>query len=101
MKSWTVATICLVLAAGVAWGTQRFRPPDLGESYAAPSQPAPGARTQAMEWVDLAVLAVALAVSAHLAIRTRRRAWAFVLMLAGLGYFGVYRAGCICPIGAA
>lgn len=100
MNRWTAATICLVLTAGGAWATQRFRPPDLGESYAAPSQPAPGPRVQAMEWVDLAVLAVALAGSAHLAIRTRRRAWAFVLMLAGLGYFGFYRAGCICPIGA-
>ena len=100
MKSWTIATICLALAAGASWAAQRFRPPDLGETYAAPSQPAPAARTQAMEWVDLAVLAVALAASAHLALRTRRRAWAFVLMLAALAYFGLYRAGCICPIGA-
>lgn len=100
MNRWIVATICLAMVAGASWGTQRFRPPDLGEQYAAPSQPAPAARTQAMEYVDLAVLAGALALSAHLALRTRRRAGAFVLMLAALAYFGFYRAGCICPIGS-
>jgi len=100
VKRWAVVTICLALAAGGAGGSQRFRPPDLGAQYVPPQAPAPPARPQAREYVDTAVLGVALAAAAYLTLRNRRRLWIFLLMLGGLAYFGFYRAGCICPIGS-
>jgi NAD-dependent dihydropyrimidine dehydrogenase PreA subunit len=48
----------------------------------------------------VAVLAVALGVAAYLALRYRRRGAIFLLMLGSLAWFGFWKKGCVCSIGA-
>jgi ferredoxin len=50
--------------------------------------------------VDVAVLAACLALSGWLAIRARSREGIFLLSVFSIAYFGFFRKGCICPIGA-
>lgn len=54
----------------------------------------------AMEVVDLAVLAAAMLIGAWFSLSRKPSRWISVLMLAALLYFGFFRGGCICPVGA-
>ncbi len=52
------------------------------------------------EWLDVAALAGALALASYLALRSRSRKGLFVLAIASLLWFGFWRQGCVCSIGA-
>jgi len=79
---------------------QRFPRPALPETYIEPATDYPAGRAVAQEYVDVAALTAALAAAAYLALKKRSRTAIFALMLASLAYFGFYRGGCVCPIGA-
>ncbi len=91
--------LCLSLGT-LAWGVERFPPPDFENGYTFPgtTQPAPTAAWH--ESLDVVVLAVALSLAAYGVYKQRSRAWMFGLTVFSLAYFGFYRKGCICPIGA-
>lgn len=72
----------------------------IGGGYAAPPVQHPRPRAVAWQVADAVLLAVALGVSAWLALGRRSRAGLVALSVFCLGYFGFYREGCICPIGA-
>lgn len=83
------------------FGLERFPPPDFVETdHVMPSPTAPGPRVDIYEYIDAVVLAAALAVASYLVLRKRSRRGVFVLMLFSLVYFGFWRKGCVCPIGA-
>ena len=65
-----------------------------------PSPTFPEPRGQTLRVVDMVLLIGGLALSTWLVLKVRRRAWVIVLGIAALAYFGFYRAGCICPVGA-
>jgi len=99
----TIALLTAMLwAAGAAAADERrFPPPEFESGYTFPGETAPPApRGQAMEYVDVAVLIAALSIATVLALKVRSRRWMVVLMLASLAYFGLYRQGCVCSIGA-
>jgi polyferredoxin len=50
--------------------------------------------------LDVAVLFVALGLSSYLVLKKRSRRWIWSLMIFSLVYFGFWRKGCVCPIGA-
>ncbi len=58
------------------------------------------ARPVLYEYADAALLIVALLLASYLILRRRNRRAIFALMIAALFYFGFWREGCICPIGA-
>lgn len=94
------AVACLVAGASSAWGVERFPAPDFQTGHTLPVMTVPDARTGAAGWFDVGLLAVALAVQTWLVFWRRSRvgvAWVTVVWLA---YFGFYRGGCVCPIGA-
>ena len=81
---------------------QRFPPPqftETGHALPALTSPVP-LRAAALDYVDVAVLFVALALAAWLALRRRSRRGLVVLGLGALAYFGFWRRGCICSIGS-
>jgi len=78
---------------------ERFPPPEF-ESYKIPVTTVPGAPGLFYEYVDVAALLVALAAASYFAIRRRSRAGLLGTSLASLAYFGLWRKGCVCPIGA-
>jgi len=80
-------------------GEQRFDLPDFVE-HQIPRTTTPPPRLVLYEFLDVLVLAGALSLASYLALKRRSRKGIFLLMIFSLGYFGFYREGCVCPIGA-
>lgn len=78
----------------------RFPAPEFKGGYTFPGTTVPVPTTESRQWVDVLVLLGALSLAAWLAVRRRSRRGLFWLMLFSLGYFGFYKQGCVCPIGA-
>jgi polyferredoxin len=64
-----------------------------------PSYENPGPKVSA-EWLDIAALIAALVAASYLALRRRSRRGLFWLGIASLAYFGFWRKGCVCAVGA-
>ncbi len=94
-----IALAVLIFAAAAA-AESRFPRPDFESGYVRPTPEKPQPRADAMEYVDVAVLVGALLLASYVALRLRSRRLLFVVMIASLVYFGFYRQGCVCPIGA-
>lgn len=94
------AVLALLVLAAPAWGQSRFPPPEFEGDYTQPEMHTPHGRAAWAQYADLAVLFGAL-ILASVAIIWVRRRWLIVLIgVASLAYFGLYKQGCICPIGA-
>jgi len=83
-----------------ALGELRFPPPEFESGYQFPQTTTPAAQSVIREYIDAAVLLVALLLATYLILRRRSRRAVYVLMISALLYFGFWRDGCICPIGA-
>jgi polyferredoxin len=92
--------ILLLAAPGAAWSAENFPPPQFSTGYQFPPMQTPYPRAAVFGWIDLAVLVAALVAAAYLALRVRSRRYLWLLALFSLAYFGFYRHGCICPVGA-
>ena len=79
---------------------ERFPPPDFESGYELPSPTVPEPRQTIYEYIDAVVLLVALVLSSYLVLKMRSRRAIFILMVFSLFYFGFWRKGCVCPIGA-
>jgi len=88
-------SLCAVVSA-----VERFPPPEFESGYERPSPTTPHPRQDIYEYIDAAVLLAALLVSSYLALRKRSRRAIFIMMVFSLLYFGFWRKGCVCPIGA-
>jgi len=95
-----IPAICLLWLVPSAPGQQRFPPPEFEGDYRMPETTTPPPRAQWRQVVDLGALVVALAAGAVLTLRVRRRGPIVALSIVCLAYFGFYRGGCVCPIGA-
>jgi ferredoxin len=73
---------------------------DIGSGYATPEVQRPLPRAAWWNVVDGVLLASALGLSAWIVLGRRSRNWQIVLTVGCLLYFGFYREGCVCPIGA-
>jgi len=78
----------------------RFPKPDFQTDYTRPDLLTPSPRDTALEYIDVGVLVAVLLLATYLAHKQRSRRNIFLLMVFSLIYFGFYRKGCICPIGA-
>ncbi len=93
--------LALSAAAFAAQGELRFPPPEFESGYQFPQgAPLPTARAAFYEYIDTALLVVVLLLATYLIFRRRTRRAIFALMIFTLLYFGFWRDGCICPIGA-
>jgi ferredoxin len=90
----------VLLWTALAGAAERFPRPDLSAAYRTPTAVYPGLASPWLEWLDMGLLALALAVAAWLALRRRSRSGLVILSLLCLGYFGFWRAGCLCPVGS-
>jgi ferredoxin len=73
---------------------------DIGEDYVVPPVQRPRPRSFWLESLDVALLFIALAFSGWIVLVKRSRRWLIGLTIGCLVYFGFYRDGCVCPIGA-
>ena len=88
------------LCSAAALSIQRFPPPEFETDHTMPTTQEPAPRSQMLEMQDVAVLAAALSLASWLILKKRSRKGIVALMLFSLLYFGFWRKGCICSIGA-
>lgn len=97
---------CLLLLFGLAFlatafAEQRFPPPEFVETgHKLPPTTTPEPRSLAWQYIDVALLALALGISTWMVHRTRQRRGLFWLGIGSILYFGFWRKGCICAIGS-
>ena len=96
----TLFTALLALSGGQGVDIERFPPPDFEGGHELPHTATPAPRGGAWEFVDAGLLAVTLGLASFFALGHRRRGPIFALMIFSLLYFGFWREGCVCPIGA-
>jgi len=93
--------IVLLLGLSAVLAEPRFPPPDFSETnHQLPITTTPPTRAEGLQYLDLTVLAACLGVAVWLIYKSRSRRGVFWLSLFSLGYFGFYRQGCVCAIGA-
>lgn len=83
-----------------AYGVQRFPKPEFESGYVQPETLQPTARAEILAVMDVLVLVVALTIVTWLVVKKRSRILVFLASVISLAYFGFYRQGCICSIGA-
>lgn len=84
----------------MAFGEERFPPPEFTTGYQLPHTAAPAARAAWLAGLDVLLLFIALSLAAYLVLKKRSRVGVFALMLGSLAYFGFYRQGCVCAVGS-
>ena len=90
-----------LILCGETLGIERFPPPDFVETdHVIPSPTTPGPRQDVYEYIDAAVLLAALGLVSYLVLKKRSRRAIFAVTVFSLLYFGFWRKGCVCSIGA-
>lgn len=79
---------------------QRFPKPEFESGYTQPTPETPEPRALALEYFDVLVLLLVLSLASWFVIKTRSRQGILWLSVFTLLYFGFYRNGCICSVGA-
>lgn len=95
----TIAVV-LILCSISSAGSVPFPPPEFESGYELPDTTVPGPRQGVFEYIDTIVLLMALGLSSYLVLKKRSRRAIFLLTVFSLIYFGFYRKGCVCSIGA-
>jgi polyferredoxin len=75
-------------------------PPDFGGSHNFPTPVHPEPTPDWLRFLDVGLLALALGVAAWLVLKRRSRKGVLLLSIASVAYFGFFRKGCICSVGA-
>ncbi len=101
MKLKLLAAVFLLLGLWTVQAATEFRfpMPEFESGYKHPAMSIPPA-SKTSPWVDLGLLAGALALSAWSVLRLRSRRYVFLIALVSLAYFGFYRKGCVCAVGS-
>ena len=94
--------VAIVLLPSIAtFAQQRFPPPDFTETnHQIPITTTPDARAEWFQYLDVAVLVACLGVALWFIYKQRSRRGLFWLGIFSLAYFGFWRLGCVCAIGA-
>jgi NAD-dependent dihydropyrimidine dehydrogenase PreA subunit len=92
--------VVAALASSVVFAQYQKKPPDFGGSYSFPSPTHPEPAAAWVRTLDIAALVTGLGLGAWLVLKRRSRNGVMLLSIGALAYFGFYRKGCICPIGA-
>src|SRR6185295_17532965 len=91
----------LVSLASSALAEQRFPPPDFTDTnHQIPVTATPWPREAWLQYLDVTVLLACLGIAVWLIYKQRSRKQVWALSIFSLLYFGFWREGCICAIGA-
>jgi polyferredoxin len=90
----------LILSPNILWAQYQKDPPDFGGTYSFPTPLHPEPTLDWLRFLDVGLLAFALGISAWLVFKRRNRTGVILLSLGSVAYFGFFRKGCICSIGA-
>ena len=79
---------------------QRFPKPEFENGYLQPEMQIAEPRTDFLEYFDVFVLFAALSLVSWLVLKKRSRKGVFWVSVFSVLYFGFYREGCVCSVGA-
>jgi ferredoxin len=99
-KAVPVSALLLLLLALPAAAALRVLPPEFQSDYVVPTTHVPNPRPGPVNYLDAALLIAALGQASYLALKRRSRRGMVVLMVVCLLYFGFWRGGCVCAVGA-
>ncbi len=99
-RFWLLFVVFAVLLSNPLFAQYQKKPPDFGGSYSFPTPTHPEPRGTLVRGLDILALGGALGIGTWLILKRRSRNAVLILSIASLAYFGFYRKGCICPIGA-
>lgn len=91
------STLCISLAVQAQ---QRFPRPEFENEHQAPSLSLPEPEHGVFEYIDVFVLLIVLSLTTFFVLKKRSRRAILYISIFSLAYFGFYREGCICSIGA-
>ena len=95
------ATCCILLATSeTALAQYQMSPPEFGETYSIPTPEHPEPIADYMRLLDVGLLAIALGIATWLIYKRRSRKGLVLLSIFSVAYFGFYRKGCLCAVGA-
>jgi formate hydrogenlyase subunit 6/NADH:ubiquinone oxidoreductase subunit I len=94
------STLALFLCAILANAQNRFPKPDFESGYQYPVFRYPVPDETVWTVVDLVLLALLMGVVAWAVIRKKKRAPVWLTSVFSVAYFGFFRTGCVCSIGA-
>jgi polyferredoxin len=102
MKKWIRISVFLGLAlmSAFVFAQQRFPKPEFESGYTLPSPTTPEPRSISLEYFDVFILIAVLVMASWFTLKARSRKGIFWLSVFSMIYFGFYRDGCICAIGA-
>ncbi len=91
----------LIVSCLSAVAEPRFPPPDFTDTnHQIPITSTPAARAEWLQYLDVTVLCACLGVALWFIYKQRSRRGLFWLGIFSLAYFGFWRKGCVCAIGA-
>lgn len=102
MRNWIRISLLLVftMLSSLLSAQQRFPKPEFESGYTLPSPTTPEPRSISLEYFDVLILIAVLALASWFILKARSRNGLFWLSVFSMVYFGFYREGCICAIGA-
>jgi NosR/NirI family nitrous oxide reductase transcriptional regulator len=95
-----IILLLLICWHTVLYAQDRFPRPEFESGYEYPTDQLALQRAQGWQYIDVAVLVLALSAATWLAIYKRSREGLLWLSVFSLAYFGFYREGCICAVGS-
>ncbi len=96
-----VGLLCLpVSSPGQLEEAKKQPPPEFSSGYTPPLPSTPLPRAELFAYLDALILLSALSLAAYIVLTKRSRSALRVLTLFSLLYFGFYRQGCVCAVGA-
>ncbi|MDR2389827.1 MAG: 4Fe-4S binding protein [Tannerellaceae bacterium] len=99
MRKYSSALI-LLFCSFLSHAQNRFPKPDFESGYQYPTFRYPVPDETVWMVADLALLVLLMGIVAWSVIRKRRRAPVVLVSVFSVGYFGFFRTGCVCSIGA-
>lgn len=98
--AWPSFALVLAGFSSPVTALEQFPPPEFSQGYQYPRVFQPAPRPSWASYVDVAVLVAMLSLAGYLGLRRRRRRELIAVVVFSLLYFGFYRRGCICAVGA-
>ena len=99
-RLWALAVLVVVVGSTALVAQYQRQPPDFGGTYSFPSPTHPEPRADWLRGLDVALLAAGLGAAAWLVLKRRSRNGVLLLSIGAVGYFGFFRKGGVCPLGA-
>jgi ferredoxin len=100
IRAWFWIFLLILYLPNTLTAQYQKTPPDFGGAYSFPSPVHPEPTLDWLRALDVGLLALGLGLAAWLILKSRNRKGVILLSIASIAYFGFFRKGCVCSVGA-